>query len=307
MPLKHLEKMAENAKQQLPGLVDSHKPPYSLAECQEFVAKLAGYPSWQVAERQNLRELAISDDPIMAFQEYDWHKIAMAPLLNLADPARCQITLHDRRPEDLGRFIERCLAEAPHPWRPSLVLINKAGEAGSLAIDQAVFNREPSPTKFFGTISRSSLNNRRGMTFNPLGGMPAQACLDLFTGLLGPVATPDQLACCQAVLRLMLPRPAPETLELATLQTAVCQLIGLATDNWPTDDEFFYDLFPDTSRHNSAHAFIRRYSEKLPALLRPLDTLLTRLGVPGLARTFRHHVLTCRTSSDAGYAWGFST
>lgn len=55
MSVEHLKKQSKNAQKLLPDFVRQHQPPYKLADCQQFIARLHGYPDWHAAQN-NARE-----------------------------------------------------------------------------------------------------------------------------------------------------------------------------------------------------------------------------------------------------------
>lgn len=293
MSVDHLKKQAKNAKRLLPELFEQHLPPYSLAECQEFTAKLNGYPSWRVALETQRKKAIQRDDPIAAFYGYDWRKVSPDALVGLDDPALCQVTLHRLSPDEALTFLQSY--RKPELGRsPPLVLINAAGEAGGQIIDR-VFDDEELVKNFMMT-SLATLSHRVGATINPVARLPAPNVAELLAAVIAPVGSAKQVQCSREALDLLLCGLDEAELDIPIIHRSVDRLINLSNGGWSKNDEDFYETFPDEDRHDEAHELIARYDEELPNLLRPLDALLTRLSAPGLDRTFspRH----CKESHE---------
>lgn len=283
MSLDYLKKLAKNAKKQLPLFVAQHQQPFTLADCQEFIARLAGYSSWQSAQKHAQKTARSVDDPLLAFYGYDWSKISVDEFLDFADQDRCRVNIHTSTTRNAIPIV-RAFNEDQFRIERGVMLVNVAGEEGGKVLDQ-IFDdsmlRQP-----FAMTSFSRLSNRIGMTINPLDKMSTEECVSLFTALIHPVCSSKQLTCSQDALRLTLTGlSSGEALDIPTVREAVNRVICLANGGWSKGDEDFYATFPDEERHEDAHTFFAEYDEKIPLLLRPLDALLTRLSVPGLAKT----------------------
>lgn len=283
MSVDHLKKQAKTAKQLLLKLFERHPPPYSLAESQEFVAHIQGYPSWHIALKAQGRKSALSDDPIAAFYGYDWRQASLNGCTGLDDPTTCRVVETPMSPADAQAYL-RNKGSAPLPMDDAIVVINSAGKVGRDSIDEMV--ARDALAKGFGMMSFVTISHRTGATINPVGGFSSAQVASLFCSLLDSVASPQQVVCCREALDLVLPQERTNLLDLRTIQQAVDRLIRLAQGGWSKDDEDFYETFPVEDRHGEAHALVGRYGEKIPSLVRPLDALLTRLTVPGLDKAF---------------------
>lgn len=279
----HLKKLAKNAKTLLPELLEKHHPPFSLAECQEFVARLSGYPSWHIASAALSNKPVLDDDPLALFYRYDWHKATLGPNIGLGDPEKCKVSVHHVLAQDAIEFIkEKC--RSSRPIDHDLLVINAAGDDGGKIIDQ-LFD-EGDLTRQAGALSLSTLSHRIGTTINPFAGLTSKKVAEVLTSIVSAVSSDAQRECCYKALDLLISGTPQNEIDLPTIQSAVDKLICLANGGWSKNDEDFYETFPDTERHEEAHAFMERYFGSIPGLLRPLDALLTRLAVPGLAKAF---------------------
>ncbi len=293
MSVDHLKKQAKNAQRLLQELFEKHPPPYSLAESQEFIARVNGYPSWRIGLDTQRKKPTQGDDPLAAFYSYDWRKVSPDALVGLDDPARCQVTLHRLSPDEALTFLQGY--RKPEFGRSSpLVLINAAGEAGGQIIDRVVDDEEL--VKNFMITSLATLSHRAGATINPVAGLPAPKVAELLADIIASVGSAKQVQCSREALDLLLCGLDQAELDIPIIQRSVDRLINLSNGGWSKSDEDFYETFPDEDRHDEANELIARYDDELPKLLRPLDALLTRLAAPGLDRTFSPRL--CKESHE---------
>lgn len=285
MSVDHFKKQAKNAKHHLPELFAKHPPPYSLTECQEFIALINGYPSWHIASKEAERKgVPPYDDPIAAFYGYDWRKSSLNGFPEVCRSATCRIEEKRLSSTEAWNYLMK-RSKSPSDIGDGVILINQAGELGEELLDKLWDeNRElPRPFSF---IMTTGLSNRAGMTINPLEGFTAGQIGSLFSAILAPVASKTQVACCLAAIDLLLSGAPSGKIDLLALHQQVNRLIRLGNDDPWMDDEWFYELFPDETRHDEANDFLAQHAETLSDLLRPLDALLTRLAVPGLDKAF---------------------
>jgi len=285
MSVDHLKKQAKNAKHHLPDFIAQHSPPYALMECQEFVARINGYPSWHIAVKEAAHKAARPyDDPIAAFYSYDWRKSSLDGFMEVGNPTTCQIVEKRLSPAEAWSYLTEKSKSDP-TGRNKVVLINQAGTAGGELLDK-VYAENSGLAPHFSIITLTALSNRAGVMINPLDGLAADQITDLFGAILTPVASSEQLACCKDALNLLLSDVSPGAIDLCGIQYSVDRLVRLAKGGWTKNDEDFLETFPDENRHEEARDFLDLHRQRLPDLVRPLDALLTRLAAPGLDTTF---------------------
>ena len=283
MSADRLKKQAKNAQRHLPKFFEQHPPPYSLAESQELIARLHGYPSWRTALAAQHAKSSPGDDPIAAFYGYDWRQSSLAHCDGLDAPETCRVIETTASPAKTLDLLQAMGRSQPRRQN-AVVVINSAGDAGGQVIDQIADQDEL--VRHFGISSFTNLSHRIGATINPIGGFPAALVSRLFDSLLAPITSMQQRECCQQALRLVLSQEAAAGRDLLEVQAAIDRLVCLSLGGWSKDDEDFYETFPDEDRHDAAHDFLARYGDKIPGLVRPLDALLTRLTAPGLDSAF---------------------
>lgn len=272
MSVDHLKKQAKNAKPQLAQLLGQ---PYSLAESQEFIARLHGYPSWHAALKAQEHKVAPMDD--LADDCYDWRQSSLEGCTGLGDPASCRITEVALPTAEAVAFIRD---HSPLKENQVLVAINATGEASGqlndLLLDLSLRGGH------FSVCSLASLTHRHSKhtTLDPFDGFSSAQVVSLFTALLSPFVSQQQLACCRDAVELLMPRKPLEGLDLPRILKALDRLVRMTVA--PSLARYLLELFPDEDRLEEAQAFITRYEDKIPGFVRPLEALLARLTALGL-------------------------
>jgi len=286
MSVDHFKKQAKNAKHHLPEIFAQHPPPYSLTECQEFIARINGYPSWHIAAKEAERnDAALHDDPIAAFYAYDWRKSSLnGCCVKFGDSSTCRIVEKRLSATEAWDYLMD-KSKSRVAIGDVLVLINQAGEIGSELLDK-MYDENIGLVRDFSMITLARLSNRSDVMINPLGGFTVDQIISLFSDILAPVASLKQQACCRHVLYLLLSGVPSSEIDLLTIQQSVGRLIQLANGGWSKNNEDFFETFPDEDRYNEARDFLDQHENQIPDLVRPLDALLIRLAVPGLDTTF---------------------
>ena len=285
MSVDHFKKQAKNAKHHLPEIFAQHPPPYSLTECQEFIAKINGYPSWHIAAKEAGRKSASpSDDPIAAFYSYDWRKASLSSCCEFGESTACRIEEKQLSASEAWTYL---MEDAPSLQKSGIpiVLINQAGDRGSKLLDK-IYDENSEFLERFPICSLTNLSSRGGATINPLEWFTVGEIVGLFRAILTPVATTKQTEACQKALDLLLSGIPSNTIDLLTVQQSVSRLMRLAHGGWGKSNEDFYQTFPDDSRHEEANDFLDQHESRLPGLIRPLHAFLTRLAAPELDMTF---------------------
>lgn len=288
MSIAQMKKRAKNAQHLLPDFIASHKPPYSLAECQAFVASLDGYPNWHAVETKLKSQPINKEDPLAAFYQYDWSKIQADTFLPL--PNDMDVQIHCCQ----SKQVERCMMERVKARGQQEVVLFVINTTTDSDVDELFFARYGGEElresiSFQSCISEfGSIGQYAGLSVNPLLGMEYEKASFSIYAMLEPLLSQRQKQCTKEALQLLTELAALEIeeIEITSIYVRLVQLICLANGGKSKDvDLEFYDLFPEESMHDAATDFFERYGDNLPALLRPLDALLTRLESPGLVET----------------------
>lgn len=293
MSLDHLKKQAKNAGELLDELFSTHPPPYTLAERQRLVARLAGYPSWHDAERAHgKRGDKPEDDPVADFYRYDWHRASLD--INRLAGAASERDIHVveiEAPQVYGALKELVAHRHNLVVQPAII-VNAAGRIGRDVHDRILNDEELIMQA--GELSLSGLNHRRGTTIDLFKNLAPDQIAGAVSAILGTVASERQSECIDEVLRLLLAGGLIK--DLPALQAAVSELICLSSDDFAErSDDDLWDLLGDAQdQWESAQRFLDRYRSHLSDLLRPLDACLTRLSVPGLDVTFSPRLAALR-------------